>query len=123
MPVKILMTNEARLMKIYKQFLLGILLTSPLNAFAHGEEVMITFLLEFVTIVIFLTILFNIKLKAKGKMILVTVYAVSAILTFRLVDNIPYKQNITLINIIVVVVPLVIVYGTYLGLKVRFKKE
>ena len=110
-------------MKIYKQFFLGILLTSPLNAFAHREEVMITLLLEFVTIVIFLTILFNINLKAKGKMILATIYAVSAILTFRLVDNIPYNQNMTLINIIVVVVPLVIVYGTYRGLKVRFKKE
>jgi hypothetical protein len=95
----------------------------PLTAFAYGEEVLTTFFLEFVTLVIFVIGLLTINLNRKGKLIIGGIYILATTLTFSLINNLPYNQYRTMINIVVVVAPLTIVLIGYVSVKNRFKRN
>lgn len=99
-----------------------LLFASPLTALAHGEEVLVTVFLEFLTVVILVIGLFTIKLNKKGKFVIGGIYLMTIILTSILTNLLPYRQNQTLINFLVVVVPLTIGIASYIGLKDKFHK-
>ena len=110
-------------MKKLKYILSLLLLASPLTSFAHGEEVLGTVFLELIAIVIFVIGLLTIKLNVKGKLLIGGIYVLATVLTFTIIDNLPYNQYRTMINIVVVVVPLTIGIISYVGLRNKFQKR
>src|ERR1043166_9444264 len=110
-------------MKNLKRALLTAILISPLTALAHGEEVLFTLFIQLGLIIIFGLVLWTIKLNLKGKLILGTIFILTTLLTFKLVDNLPYNEYETIINVVIIVVPLTIVSISYMGLKTRFQKK
>jgi len=109
-------------MKKLRNILL-LLLASPLTAFAHGEEVLVTVFLEFIVLVVFVIGLVTINVNGKGKLIIGGIFILATLLTLMITNKLPYYQYRTVINIVVVVVPLTIGAISYVGLKNRFQKE
>lgn len=56
-----------------------LLLFSPLTAFAHGEEVLVTVFLELIVIAILVIGLLTMKLEGKGKLIIGGIYILTAV--------------------------------------------
>lgn len=110
-------------MKKIRNGLFSILLIFPMTAFAHGEEVLLTLLLEFIVLLTFAIGLFIINLNGKGKLIIGAICIMTIVLTFIVTNRLPYNEYRTLINIIVVAVPLTVGAISYLGLRNRFQKE
>lgn len=110
-------------MKKQKNIFLLLLLASPLTVFAHGEEVLLTVFLELLLIVILVIGLLTINLNGKGKLIIGGLYILAVVLTFIITNSLPYNQYRTMINFLVVFVPLTIGVISYIGLKNRFQKE
>ena len=110
-------------MEKVKHILSLLLLVTPLRAFAHGEEVFLTVFLEFLVVVILVIGLLAINLNAKGKIVIGCIYIVAAVLTFMLTSSLPYNQYRTMINILVVFVPLTIGVIGYSALKNKFQKQ
>jgi hypothetical protein len=108
--------------KIKHYFSLLLLLVSPLTAFAHGEEVLVTIFLVFIVFVILVVGLMAMKLNRTGKLVIGGVGILAMVLTSIVTDNLPYNQYRTMINILVVVVPLTIVTVSYVGLKNKFQR-
>lgn len=109
-------------MKKLKTLLSLLLLASPLTALAHGEEVLVTIFLEFIVIVILVVGLLTINLTRTGKLIIGIIGMLAIVLTSIAVNSLSYNQYRTMINIVVVTVPLTIMIISYFGLKSRFKK-
>ncbi|MBS4065391.1 MAG: hypothetical protein KGZ74_12565 [Chitinophagaceae bacterium] len=84
----------------------------PLSVFAHGEEVLISVLLEFITFIIVLVFLFSIRLHQKKKAYLFLFYFLSVVGVNYFINSMPYRENKTMINIIGVAIPLSV---TFLG--------
>lgn len=110
-------------MKKIKHILSVLLLASPLTALAHGEEVLVTIFLEFIVFVILVAGLLTMKLNWIGKLIFGGVGILAIVLTSVATDDLPYNQYRTMINIVVVFVPLTIMALSYLGLKNKFQKK
>ena len=117
------MSFEELKMKKLKQIFSLLLLASPLTAFAHGAEVLLTVFLEFLVIVILVIGLLTVNLNGKGKLIIGVIYILAVVITFIITNSLPYNQYRTLINILVVFVPLTIGAISYIGLKNKFQKE
>lgn len=109
-------------MKNLKEVLFVILVILPLVAFAHGEEVLISVFIEMGLFITILTILWALKWKIVGKLLLFTIYILSTFLSFYLISGISYTNNMGLINLIIVIVPSLIVYLSYSKLKNKFTK-
>jgi hypothetical protein len=99
-----------------------LLLASPLTALAHGEEVLVTVFLELIVFVILVVGLLTINLTRTGKLIIGVIGIFAIVLTSIAINGLPYNQYRTMINVVVVTVPLTIVIISYFGLKNRFKK-
>lgn len=110
-------------MKNLKLALLSILMTLPLMAFADHEEVLITFFIQAISIIIFLIVLVFIKLKGRQKAILAAVYIVAVILIWVVASMVPYDANMMTINIFVTFGPLFSVTMAYFLLVSRNNKE
>ena len=91
-------------------------------ALAHGEEVLVPIFFEFIAMILVFVIVALIKLKIIGKLILDSIYIISAIVIFLIIMDIPYRANKILINTIEIIGPTVITCGCYLIIKNRFKK-
>jgi hypothetical protein len=117
------MSFEELKMKKIKHIFSLLLLASPLTAFAHGEQVLLTVFLEFVIVVILVIGLLIINLNGKGKLIIGGIYILAVVLTFIITNSLPYNQYRTMINILVFFVPLTIGVISYIGLKDKFQKE
>jgi hypothetical protein len=117
------MSSEKSKMKKLKHILSLLLLISPLTAFAHGEEVLVTLFLEFIVVVILVIGLLTIKLNGTGKFIIGGIYVLAIVLSFMITNSLPYDQYRTMINIVVVVVPMTLGLISYVGLKNKFPKE
>lgn len=110
-------------MKTLRRIYLLSLLTCPLIAFAHGEEVFITLFLEFIVVVIFAIGLLTMNLNGKGKLMISSIYILTTVLTFTIMNRLPYTKYQTIINIGVVALPLTVGVISYLRLKERFRRE
>lgn len=104
-------------MKKLKDILLLLFLIAPLTALAHAEGVLTTVFLEFIVLVIILVGLLVIKLNIKGKLLLGGIYILATALTLIFVYSLAYNQHQTMINVIVVAVPLTTVATGYIGFK------
>ena len=110
-------------MKGLKHIFWLLFLASPLSAFAHGEDVLVTVLLEFLVVLTLAVGLVTINLNGKGKLIVGGICILAVVLTFMVIDSLPYDIYRTTINILVVFLPLTIGVITYFGLKNRFQKK
>ena len=96
---------------------------TPLTACAHGEEILVTLFLEFGLFVAAVLFLAYVKIRIVGKFIIGGLYLLTAYLTDKLFEDWSYRQNMTLINILVTTVPLTIFLLSYFWLRKRFKKD
>ena len=108
--------------KKLKRTLATLTFLTPLTAFAHGEEVLTTIFIEFGLLVVFICILAFTKIKIEGKLIIGGLYLLATYLTFNQIENFPYRQNMSLINILVALIPSTVFFVSYFGLKKQFKK-
>ncbi len=90
-----------------KQRLLILFLILPSIAFAHGEEVLLTVGISFVSIVIFLIFINLIKLKFAKKLILSAIFSLSTFLVWEFTNTTPYRPNMGKINLLIASVPVV----------------
>jgi hypothetical protein len=95
---------------------------TPLTVFAHGEEVLVTVFLEFGLIVVFILILAYVKIRIEGKLIIGGLYLLTAYLIDKVIEDWPYRQNMTLINLLVTIIPATVFLMSYFALRKRFKK-
>ena len=107
----------------FRRILATLIIISPLTAYAHGEEVMLTLFVEFILIVVFIGVLLAIKLKGQGKLIIAALYLLTTILTFISLDSLPYKENVTLVNLSLIIIPWTVFLLSYFGLRRRFMNE
>lgn len=103
--------------------LIMLLLTSPFTVLAHGEEVLLTVLLDVIVVFSILICIGFLKWKISGKILLLFTLVVSLFLTFIAVGDLPYQKNATVINILSVAIPLISVLGVYLLLRKNFSKQ
>lgn len=109
-----------------KTILSTVLLLIPLTAFAHGEQALYPFLIDIVNLIIFLFAILTIKFTLTGKLILTTIYILTiGLMTSLFLNYIKYNdylENIELFNFIMFIIPLTLLYLSYLGLRTKFKK-
>jgi len=103
--------------------LLAILLLTPTLTFAHGEEVIYTLGIEIASIICFVIVLIILNLNSKGKGILATTYIVTTIILFIVIENVPYRQNMNIINLSLILVPALILTLSYFYLKPKYSKQ
>lgn len=94
----------------------------PFCAFAHGEEVILTLLSQFVVLVLVLIFIAVIKWNSKGKILLLSIYMVSIFLTEFSIMRVPYFKHEILITGVLVVVPVVLLLVAYSFLKGKFNR-
>ena len=111
------------MLKNFKTTLLLILLIIPILCFAHGEEILIALFIQVLSIIVFIIVLFTINLNLKGKGILSIIYILTTGLFLSIINKIPYRQNMQLINWLIFIVPVIIITLSYMYLKPRFKKQ
>jgi|GEM_PF-2343596 len=103
-----------------KELLVILALLSPISAFAHGEEVLVSFfydLMTFIALTIFIAV---IKWKSSGKTLLGIILLVSTIGVFLMVNSCPYTANRRLIECLMCGVPIVSVLSVYLIFRRKF---
>lgn len=108
-----------------KKALLILIILLPLSAFAHGEEVLVSFFYDLLTIIGLIIFIACIKWNSNGKYLLAVVLAVSALLTIIGTGKMPYYANRTLIDTLCIGVPIASVLSVYFIFKRKFslKKE
>src|SRR6478609_4870988 len=89
----------------------------PLAAFAHGEEVLVTMFFEFGLLVVFILILAFAKITISGKLIIGGLYLLAAFMTDILTGDWPYRENMTLINLSITIIPSTVFLVSYFVLR------
>ncbi len=107
-------------MRNHEAVLLAILLLIPTLSFAHGEEIIYTLCIEVVSIICFIIVLIAVNLSQKGKGILASTYILTTLIMFFITNNVPYRQNMNIINWSLILVPALILTLSYLYLKPRY---
>lgn len=105
-----------------KPILAILVFLTPLKAFAHGEEFFTTVFIELTLLAVFIAILVFMKIRIEGKLIIGGLYLLATYLVFKQIDNLPYRQNVIFINVLVLVIPSTVFLVSYLALRKRFKK-
>ena len=105
-----------------KRTLATLTFLTPLTAFAHGEEVLVTMFLEFGLLVGFISSLAFIKIRIAGKLIIGGLYLLAASMVDILTRDWPYKENMASINFLVTIIPSTVFFVSYFGLRKKFKK-
>jgi hypothetical protein len=93
--------------KNLKQALFIIFLILPFSAFAHGEEVLLVPMISIVSVIVFFITLIIIKPGFKCKLPLSVVYVVSTIITYAIINPIPFRENQDEIFLAVAFVPVI----------------
>jgi hypothetical protein len=99
------------------------LLIIPAIALAHGEEVIYTFFIQIISIIICLIIIVALKGNNMLKSILLGVYFASVIAVFCIVNVVPFRDNMQAINLSVAFVPAIMAALTYFLLKFGLNKD
>ena len=104
-----------------KQILLFGFLLIPYLVFAHGEDVLISLLIQVVSAIAFLIFVLLIKMSLKKKLILTTVYISSVFIIEYFISDLPYTKNMNLINSLFAFVPVALVLLCLLVYKFKGK--
>lgn len=105
-----------------KKWLLTLLVLLPVSAFAHGEEVLVSFFYDLLTIIALTVFIAVIKWKSNGKLLLTIVLVVSAVTAFMSTGNLPYTANRVLIDTMCAGVPIASVLATYFIFRREFTR-
>lgn len=101
--------------------LLFIVLTVlPIPVFAHGEDVLVTFFYDLITVIALIIFIALVKWDSRGKTLLGLVLIVSVVSIFTVTAQWPYTVNRRLIEILCSGVPLVSVLSAYFVFRKRF---
>jgi presenilin-like A22 family membrane protease len=100
-----------------KRKFIAILLILPLFANAHGEEVLSSFFISFVCIVAFLFVLYFIKESRKNKILIAFSYFLAVGIVYCFTWNIPYHENLQLINWLESLVPAIVALACFFLLR------
>jgi hypothetical protein len=104
-------------MKNIKKALLCILLITPMVAVAHGEEVIYTLFIQIVSVIICLIVLISVKISATSRSIVLGIYLLSVVAVFCITNNLPFRENMLLINLSVAFIPFIVAVLTYFLLR------
>jgi hypothetical protein len=103
-----------------KELLLTLVVLLPVSAFAHGEEVLVSFFYDLLTVIGLIIFIACIKWNSNGKYLLAVVLAVSALSVFIGTGKMPYYANRTLIDILCIGVPVTSVLAIYFIFRRKF---
>lgn len=108
-----------------ESLILILLILLPIPAFAHGEEVLVSFFYDLMTFVVLTIFIALIKWKSNGKTLLGSILIGSTLIGLISTSGIPYDANRRLIEIVMCGVPLLSVLSGYFIFKRKFslKKE
>lgn len=95
----------------------------PTSAFAHGEGVLTTVFLFVGSLLLFLVVVLVIPLPYAEKAVLTVVYLTTIGLATYSISWWPYRVNITLVNTLVGLAPVLTTVSAYLWMWVRRKKQ
>ncbi len=110
-------------LKLNKLIISGLILLTPLTAWASGQYLIPTLLINGVVIVVIGSSILGLKIRGLGKLILFAIYVGSMYLFFYWVDVGHHSDNLGLINLGSAVVPSISVYGTYQIIKDKFQTK
>jgi hypothetical protein len=96
---------------------LAVLFILPFSAFAHGQEVLLPFFIQWASILIFIILLTSSKLKVRQKLILGASYFITMGLIVCFTWNVPYSQNRTFLDLALSLGPAAVAALTYFILK------
>jgi hypothetical protein len=102
---------------------LGATFMFPYVVFAHGEEVIFTFISQIIVLILVITTVAFIKWKLKGKFFLILVYFLSLFITELCVNSIPYFKNKILITVLLLLIPVIMLFISYFKFREKFKKN
>jgi hypothetical protein len=103
-----------------KNALLAIFFLSSINAMAHGEKIIMTFLIHIVVVLALLIFIGFLKWKITGKILLLFMLIISVFFTNTILGSIPYKRYVVMINILSAVIPLLSVLSVFLLFRKKF---
>jgi hypothetical protein len=95
----------------------------PIPVFAHGEEVLVTFFYDLITVIALIIFIALVKWESRGKTLLGLVLIVSVVSVFTITAQWPYTANRRLIEILCSGVPLFSVLATYFVFRKKFYIE
>lgn len=96
-----------------------ILILLPIFAFASGDEIISLFYSIGASIIVFLIALIALKLNYSAKFILTVVYVLTLFFLFYLTSDIPYRDNMNIINLCFGLTPIGTCLVTFLILRLR----
>jgi hypothetical protein len=102
--------------------LLLVCLLLPIFGYASGGDVLETFGLMLLVIVIFILVLVFVDLNRNGKIFLAMLFLIADGITLILTDDMPYRDNKAIINILTAAIPLGTLLISYFALKLKFRK-
>jgi hypothetical protein len=88
-------------MKNLKLALFSILMALPLTALADHEEALIPVFIQAISIIVFLIFMLFIKVNVSRKGILTLVYIIVAALIWITIDQMTYRDNMSIINVLI----------------------
>lgn len=95
----------------------------PTWAFAHGEEVLTTVFLFVGSLLLFFVLVLLIPLPYEEKAVLVAVYLTTIGLAVYFTSGLPYRINMTLINMVIGLTPVFTTVSAYLLLWSKRRKQ
>jgi hypothetical protein len=101
----------------------GLFLLTPSTAFASGDYVLTALLIDFVLFLFISIMIFALKIRWTGKLILFLAYIISLYFLFHIIDQVNYLENLAMINIGSALLPPTIVYLTYKAIENPFQKN
>ena len=108
-------------MKLNKTALNLLLFGLPLSSYASGQNVLTLIGLEIILLLVFIFLLFTLKITLRGKSILVLIFVLTHIGIYTIVGKLPYNENQILINTLIFGLPILTVIITYLLIRKKFK--
>jgi hypothetical protein len=106
-----------------EKYLLTLGTLFPLTTFASGGEILEWVWIEFFLLSAFILTVVLVNLNWTGKGLMVFIFIVTEYLTMKLTDDLPYTENKVMINAASIIAPTLTTIGSYLILKLRFKKR
>ncbi|PJJ84286.1 hypothetical protein [Mucilaginibacter auburnensis] len=98
---------------------LTVLLMSPLITYAHGEEVLIIPFITIVSVLVFSTFMLTVGRRIARKAPLVFTYILATVITYLIVNFIPFRTYENAILLSVALVPVLAVFAAYAFSKKR----
>jgi hypothetical protein len=108
-------------MRSPKGVILFCFLLLPAWAFAHGEEVLVPFFILVISVIHFLIFILLIKLPYTTKALLATVYVVAIFAVIVATNNLPFQENMVLINLLIGGTPVLSVILAYVLFQLKNK--